>query len=236
MILTVLLLSKLYSNPQPELLEDPFRKALDQSMKTNILSSLAEEEKEKKENDIYSQMSFANEDIPLEKVNVKSKLNKYLNKFAYLKRSSHQIHRQADKLLPRIAKILRSYGIPEDFKYIAVVESSLNPGTTSHKGAGGYWQFMPATAKLYGLRVNGKVDDRLDLNKSTHAAARYLKYLYGEFGDWTLVAAAYNVGDGSLKSSIRRQNKDNYYDLKLNSETGSYLYKIISMKTILEKS
>lgn len=210
---------------------DPFRKALDHSMKANISETLAKKEAE---NDPYSQLSFAETDIPWEEVTVQKKLDKYLSRFAYLKKPSHHIHKKADQLLPRIAKILKSYGVPEDFKYIAVVESSLNPKTTSHKGAGGYWQFMPATARLYGLKVNGSVDERLDLIKSTHAAAKYLKSLHKEFGDWTLAAAAYNVGGGSLRASLRRQKKDNYYDLKLNSETAAYVYKIISMKAILE--
>jgi len=234
-ILTVLLLSKLYSNPQTELLEDPFRKALDQSMKANVSQTLAEK-KNKEIQMISNQVNFADENVPLEEERVKRKLDKYLKQFAYLKKSSHHIHRKADVLLPKISKILQSYGIPDDFKYIAVVESSLNPGTTSHKGAGGYWQFIPSTARLYGLKVNGKVDDRLDLHKSTHAAARYIKSLYKEFGDWTLVAAAYNVGGNRLKSSLRKQNKDSYYDLQLNAETASYVYKIISMKTILDQS
>jgi len=234
MILTVMLLSKLYSNPQPEL-SDPFRKALNHSIKSNVDNVLAESKK-KAENDFYYHLSFANDSIPFEQKGVKQKLDKYLAKFAYLKRSSHHIHKKADQLLPRIAKILKSYGVPEDFKYIAVVESSLNPKTTSHKGAGGYWQFMPATARLYGLRVNANVDDRLDLIKSTHAAAKHLKILHDQFGDWTLAAAAYNIGGARLKSSLRKQKKDNYYDLALNSETATYVYKIISMKTILENS
>lgn len=233
-LLTFMLLSKLYSNPQPEVVGDPFRKALNHSMIDNVATTL-ETSKKDSEDDFYANLSFAEENIPLEQEKVKRKLDLYLRKFSYLERSSHYIHKKADKLLPRISAILKSYGIPDDFKYVAVVESSLNPGTTSHKGAGGYWQFMPATARLYGLRVNGSVDDRLDLTKSTHAAARYLKSLYKEFGDWTLVAAAYNVGGGSLRNSLKRQRKDNYYDLRLNAETGSYVYKIISMKTILEK-
>ncbi len=232
-LLMVMLLSNTYSKPQPDL-ADPFRKALGQSMHDNVSETVEASKKEAAENEFYNRISFAEENIPLEEVAVKRKLDKYLSRFAYLKMPSHHIHRKADKMLPRIAKILKSYGVPEDFKYIAVVESSLNPQTTSHKGAGGYWQFMPATARLYGLKVNGSVDERLDLVKSTHAAAKYLKSLYKEFGDWTLAAAAYNVGGGSLRSSLRRQKKDNYYDLKLNSETAAYVYKIISMKTVLE--
>lgn len=198
-LLMLMLMSNLYSKPQPET-ADPFRKALDLSMRANIADAMATNKKEA-EDDIYSRISFAETDIPLEEVTVKKKLDKYLSRFAYLKKPTHQIHRKADQLLPRIAKILKSYGVPEDFKYIAVVESSLNPKTTSHKGAGGYWQFMPATARLYGLKVNGSVDERLDLIKSTHAAAKYLKSLHKEFGDWTLAAAAYNVG-GDRKSVV----------------------------------
>ena len=225
----LMLMSNLYSKPQPEM-ADPFRKALDHSMKANVAETIAA----KKEADPYGHLSFAETEIPLKEVTVQKKLDKYLSRFAYLKKPTHHIHKKADQLLPRIAKILKSYGVPEDFKYIAVVESSLNPKTTSHKGAGGYWQFMPATARLYGLKVNGSVDERLDLIKSTHAAAKYLKSLHDEFGDWTLAAAAYNVGGGSLRASLRRQKKDNYYDLKLNSETAAYVYKIISMKAVLE--
>jgi soluble lytic murein transglycosylase-like protein len=180
-------------------------------------------------------ITFADDNPPLENKSVKQKLDKYLSRLSYKRQQSYNLHRSADKYLPQIAKILATYGIPEDFKYIPLVESGLNPKITSHKGAGGYWQFMPATARLYGLKVTGAVDERKDFVKSTHAAARYLKSLYEEFGDWTLVAAAYNVGGGSLKSAMRRQNEDNYYNLKLNSETGSYVYKLISMKEVIEK-
>lgn len=180
-------------------------------------------------------LSFADESVPVERSLVKQKLGKYLRIFSYKKQQSYQMHEKADKYLPKIAAILKSYDIPEDFKYIPLVESGLNPQITSHKGAGGYWQFMPATARLYGLRVNNRVDERLDFEKSTHAAAKYLKALYDEFGDWTLVAAAYNVGGGSLKKSIKKQGVEDYYRLKLNSETGSYVYKLISVKEVIEK-
>lgn len=179
-------------------------------------------------------LTFAEESVPTENATVKSRLGKYLARFSFKKTGSHEMHRNADKYLPKIAKILQSYDIPEDFKYIPIVESGLDPRVSSHKGAGGYWQFMPATARLYGLKVNGKVDERKDFVKSTHAAARYIKDLYEQFGDWTLVAAAYNVGGGSLKSSIRRQKNDNYYTMRLNGETASYVYKIISVKEVIE--
>lgn len=186
------------------------------------------------ENEKLNILSFAEESVPVERSSVKQKLGKYLTIFSFKKQQSYQMHEKADKYLPKIAEILESYGIPEDFKYIPLVESGLNPKITSHKGAGGYWQFMPATARLYGLRVDAKVDERRNFEKSTHAAARYLKSLYAQFGDWTLVAAAYNVGSGSLRGSIRRQGVDDYYRLRLNAETGSYVYKLISMKQVIE--
>lgn len=179
-------------------------------------------------------LTFANENIPMDRTSVRQKIGKYLSKFSFKKQQSYQMHKKANKYLPQIAAILKSHGIPEDFKYIPIVESGLDPSVTSNKGAGGYWQFMPATARLYGLRVNGKVDEREDFVKSTHAAAKYLKALYEEFGDWTLVAAAYNVGGGSLKASMRRQNQEDYFKLRLNSETGSYVYKLVSVKEVIE--
>lgn len=231
-ILFGVLLSKLYSNPQDDHLKEVFKKQMmeyaikKKAEKDSILQAQSEPQ--------YREVSFADECPPMELQSVKQKLGKYLSRFSFKNKKSYKLHEKADQHLPRIAAILKMYGIPEDFKYIPLVESGLDPAITSHKGAGGYWQFMPATARLFGLKVNGKVDERLNLEKSTHAAARYIKYLYSEFGDWTLVAAAYNVGGGSLKSSMRRQGEENYYKLRLNSETGSYVYKLISVKEIIE--
>lgn len=211
--------------------DNPYKKVMiehAERMKKEKLLNLSGEEKK------VNSLSFAEEAVPVERSLVKQKLGKYLTIFSFKKQQSYQMHERADKYLPKIAAVLKSYDIPEDFKYIPLVESGLNPSVKSHKGAGGYWQFMPATARLYGLRVDGKIDERLDFEKSTHAAAKYLKSLYAEFGDWTLVAAAYNVGGGSLKGSIRRQGIDDYYRLRLNAETGSYVYKLVSVKQVIE--
>ncbi|WP_245893563.1 lytic transglycosylase domain-containing protein [Sphingobacterium gobiense] len=189
---------------------------------------------EKQKEVYYRSVKFANKRVPLHRPSVERKFERYLTNFSFRKQQTYSLHKKAEQHLPKIAAILASYGIPEDFKYVPLIESDMNPQITSHKGAGGYWQFMPATARLYGLKVNGSVDERKDLIKSTHAAARYLKSLYKEFGDWTLVAAAYNVGGGSLKSSIRRQGTNDYYNLRLNNETGTYVYKLVSMKQVIE--
>ncbi len=232
MVLSVMLLSKLYSNAKLESEKDPIKKVLLEQLdkKRKLIALSPEKQKEA----YYSSITFANERVPLANVSVETKFEKYLARFSFRKQQSYDLHKKAEKHLPQIAAILKSYGIPEDFKYIPLIESDMSPDVVSHKGAGGYWQFMPATARLYGLKVGAGVDERRDLIKSTHAAARYIKSLHKEFNDWTLAAAAYNVGGGSLRASIRRQGVANYYGLKLNQETGAYVYKLLSVKQVIE--
>jgi len=227
-----MLLSKLYTSANSSAKKDPIRKALLEQVEKKRKAAAMTPEKQKKA--YYQSIRFANKQLPLHKHTVETKFERYLATFSYRKQQSYEMHAKAAKHLPKIASILKSYGIPEDFKYVPLIESDMNPQITSHRGAGGYWQFMPATARLYGLKVGGKYDERKDLIKSTHAAARYLKSLYREFEDWTLVAAAYNVGGGSLKAAIRRQGTSDYYKLRLNQETGSYIYKLASVKQVIE--
>ena len=180
-----------------------------------------------------AQLEFAEETLPIGDTKVNSKMKRTLASFSYGNLQTTRLHRKAAEWFPVIEPILDAYGIPNDFKYIALVESGLRGGV-SPKGAAGYWQFMPGTARMYGLKVNNKVDERYNLKKSTAAAAKYLKELYSVFDSWTLVAAAYNVGDGHMKRQINRQKQDNYFKMKLNRETGAYVYKLISVKEILE--
>lgn len=232
LVFSMMILSKLYSTPHVTSKKDPIRKALlEQVEKQKKAMNLSPE---KRKEAYYRSIMFANEQVPLHDPMVEQKFKRYLTNFSFRKQQSYDLHKKAEKHLPKIASILKAYGIPEDFKYVPMIESDMNPRTTSHKGAGGYWQFMPETARLYGLKVNGDIDERKDLIKSTHAAARYLKSLYKEFNDWTLVAAAYNVGGGALKNSIRRQGINDYYYLSLNKETGTYVYKLVSMKQVIE--
>ncbi|MXV51790.1 transglycosylase SLT domain-containing protein [Pedobacter sp. HMF7647] len=180
-----------------------------------------------------SRLNFANEDLPVGDPKVNYKVYKALKNHSYEKIQTTKLHRKAMQWFPVIEPILRIYGIPEDFKYIPLVESGLQAGT-SPKGASGYWQFMPGTARNYGLRVNSAVDERQDMRKSTVAACKYLNEMYKSLKSWTLVAAAYNLGDVKLLRQINRQNQDNYFKLKLNRETGSYIYNLVSMKQIIE--
>lgn len=181
----------------------------------------------------FNSLTFANEGLPLGDQRIKSKMNASLQAHSYANLQTSRLHKQAEKWFPIIEPILKKYGIPADFKYMPLVESGLKGGT-SPKGASGYWQFMPQTARDFGLRVNSEVDERQNIKKSTIAAAIYLKSLYSEFDSWTLAAAAYNIGEGSLKRQINKQNQDNYFKMRLNRETASYVYKLISMKEIIE--
>ncbi len=180
-----------------------------------------------------AQLEFANETLPLGDNRIAGKMKQALASYGYQNLQTNRLHRKAAEWFPIIEPILAAYGIPNDFKYMPLVESGLQSGT-SPKGAAGFWQFMPGTARMYGLKVNGSIDERKNLRKSTIAACKYMKELHGIFNSWTLVAAAYNVGDVHMKRQINKQNQDNYFKLKLNRETGAYVYKLISMKEILE--
>ena len=183
--------------------------------------------------DTNNDYSFANEALPVN-ASVYRKLQRSIKKHSYGHIQSNILHAKALKLFPIIEPILKAHGIPEDFKYLPLVESGLKEGT-SPKGAAGLWQFMPGTARTYGLKVNKKVDERKNVEKSTIAACRYLNELYKEFNSWTLAAAAYNNGSVKLGRAINKQSEDNYFMMKLNRETGNYVYSILAMKEIIVK-
>lgn len=206
-------------------------KNLSKEEKTTVKDTITTHTKEPKS--LMAQLNFADETLPAGDARVEKKMKKTLAAHYFSNLQTNKLHRKAAEWFPIIEPILAAYGIPADFKYMALVESGLHSGVSS-KGAAGVWQFMPGTARTYGLKVNGSTDERNNLRKSTVAAAKYIKDLYDIFDSWTLVAAAYNVGDGSMRRAINAQNQDNYFKMKLNSETGSYVYKLISMKQIME--
>ncbi len=177
--------------------------------------------------------SFADEKLPTNDAFVKHKLQHSLQKHNFKTLGTSILQTRAAQLFPIIEPILKAYGIPDDFKYIPLVESGLDGGTTSSKGARGLWQFMPGTARNYGLRVNANEDERMNLKKSTVAACRYIRGLYAEFNSWTLAAAAYNNGSVKLRHAINNQNEDNYFLMHLNSETAAYVYSLVAMKAII---
>jgi membrane-bound lytic murein transglycosylase D len=185
-------------------------------------------------NTAENDLNFADEAIPVNDKRVDRKMKTTLQKHGFSCIQSNVLQRKAEKLFPIIVPILKAYGIPEDFKYIPLVESGLCDGI-SPRGAAGLWQFMPGTARTYGLKVGHGVDERLNIKRSTVAACKYIKELYGEFNSWTLAAAAYNNGEIKLQKQIHKQNEDNYFRMHLNRETGVYVYNLIAMKEIISK-
>ncbi|MBW2523439.1 MAG: transglycosylase SLT domain-containing protein [Deltaproteobacteria bacterium] len=145
--------------------------------------------------------------------------------------------RKSGRYRDAVVKLLRHYQMPEDVYWLALVESAFNPEAYSWAGAAGLWQFMPATARIYGLTVNRRVDERLDPERSTHAALRHLKDLHQRFGAWELAFAAYNMGYGGLLASIRKYNTNDYWELRrleaaLPYETALYVPKIVAMAVV----
>lgn len=189
-----------------------------------------------KPSDIYCPDSFAlaGEQVPLERVDVTEAFKRELITNTYLHSSTIQILKKAPRFFPIIEPILKEEGIPDDFKYLAVIESSLNPLAISHAGAVGLWQLMSGTAKELGLEVTKEVDERYHIEKSTRAACAYLKKAYQKFGSWTMAAASYNGGMNGLSRQMKIQKEDNFYDLLLNTETGRYVYRLLALKQIIE--
>lgn len=179
-------------------------------------------------------ITFAGEEVPLEIEDVRESLDRELLVNTYWQSQGLLFHKRANRWFPVIEPILAEQGVPDDFKYLAVIESGLD-NVVSPAGATGYWQIMKETGREFGLEINNEVDERYHVEKSTVAACKYLKAAYARYGSWTMAAASYNVGMYGLAKQVDRQKADNYYDLLLNSETGRYLYRTIAIKEILSK-
>lgn len=178
-------------------------------------------------------VSFAGEELPLKDPEVRERFEREIYVNAYWESNAILLMKRANKFLPTIEKILKEQGVPEDFKYLAMAESGLL-NVVSPAGARGFWQFMDATAKEYNLEVSKDVDERYHLEKATVAACRYLKKAYASFGNWTSVAASYNMGISGLSKRKNEQRHNNYYDLWLNEETSRYIFRIVAFKELFE--
>ena len=179
--------------------------------------------------------SLAGERVPLERIDVTEAFKKELIVNTYLHSHTIQVLKHAPRYFHTIEPILKEEGVPDDFKYLAVIESSLNPLAGSYAGAVGIWQLMSGTAKELGLEVSNDVDERYHLEKATRAACAYLKKAYQKFGSWTLAAASYNGGMNMLSKQQDRQKETNFYDLLLGEETGRYVYRLLALKQIMEE-
>ena len=178
-------------------------------------------------------LKFAGEKVPLDVYYVREGLDREILSNMYWHTNTILNMKRAYRFFPVIEPILKRHNIPDDFKYLCVIESNLM-NVTSPAKAQGYWQFIKATGKKYGLEISEEIDMRNSLEASTEAACKFLKALYNQFGSWTLAAAAYNCGENGLQRQLNLQEVNNYYDLRLNSETARYVYRIMAMKLIMQ--
>jgi hypothetical protein len=177
--------------------------------------------------------TFAGQKISLRDPDAQERFDREMLTNVYWQSQTILFIKRANRFFPSIERILRQQGIPLDFKYLAIAESGLQQ-VVSPAGAAGYWQFLDKTGKRYGLEITEEVDERYNIEKSTLAACKYFKEAYAQFGDWALVAASYNMGIEGVKRQVRSQSIKKYEDLYLNTETSRYLFRILSIKEILE--
>ena len=203
----------------------------------------AETPRERKENpyqwhapELPGRMDFAGEPVPLDKWDVKERLDRELLFNYYWQNNVLFVLKMSNRYFPVIEERLKVNGVPDDFKYLCIAESNLLANATSRVGAVGFWQFMEDTAPAYNLEVNKQVDQRRDVIASTDAACKYLKVAYNKFGSWTAAAASYNCGQGGFATQANLQKTKYYYDLLLPEETNRYIFRILAFKHLVENA
>jgi len=177
-------------------------------------------------------LQFANEKVPLNLPDIKERVDREFLVNTYWQSNGFLMFKRAHKYFPVIEKILAEEGVPDDFKYLAVIESGLT-NAVSPAGAKGFWQIMKTTGREYDLEINSNVDERYHLEKATHVACKYLKDAKEKLGSWTLAAASYNAGMTGMRKRLTQQKVNSYYDLLLGSETSRYVPRIIAVKYIM---
>ena len=207
------------------------------SSTTKEAEDISHQEKFQRDYKIYSlnipeTFDLAGENVPLQLIDVREKLDRELLVNTYWQSNTLLYIKRSRKWFPVIEPVLKENGIPEDFKYLALIESGLTP-IVSPAGAEGFWQIMEGTGKELGLEINNEVDERYHVEKATKAACKYLNEAYEKYNNWTLAAASYNMGRNGLDRQLERQQVDNYYDLLLNEETARYVFRMLAAKMIL---
>lgn len=180
-----------------------------------------------------SQDDLAGEHVPLGTFGVRERLDRELVVNAYHHSSTMLYFKRAARWFPVMEPILKEKGLPDDLKYLAIIESGLDQ-VVSPAGAAGFWQFMKGTAPQYGLQVTSEIDERFHVEKATRAACDYLLEAKAEFGSWALAAASYNMGKAGVRRELKQQGVSEYWDLHLNSETARYVYRLLAIKAIFE--
>ena len=182
---------------------------------------------------VPSHLDFAGERMPLENPDILERMDRELLVNTYWQSNGLLMFKRAQKYFPIIEPILAKHGVPDDIKYLAVIESGLT-NASSPAGAKGVWQILKGTGREFGLEVNTNIDERYNLVKATEVACEYLKKSKERLGSWTLAAAAYNAGNTGMSRRLDEQKVNTYYDLLLGEETGRYVFRIVALKEILK--
>ena len=180
------------------------------------------------------QAEFAGSVIHFDTTEKYERMDRELMSFTYMHTTSTLMLKRSGRYFPQVEPVLKKYGIPDDFKYLMVIESNLDPKALSVAGAAGLWQFTKGTAKDFGLVVDSEVDERYNIEKETEAACKYLQRAFELFGDWATVAASYNCGIGGMVRRVAEQRQNSFFDLWLPEETSRYVYRIIAAKMMFE--
>lgn len=178
-------------------------------------------------------MTFCGEEVPLDLFFVRERLERELMVNSYRHSATILQLKRTTRWFPVMEPIMEQYGLPEDFKYLAMIESELTNAVSPSKAVG-FWQFLEETGKVYGLEINKQVDMRYNVEKETVAACKYLKDSYRKFGSWISAAAAFNCGNGRITKTMEEQRVDSYFDMLLPEETQRYVYRILALKLITE--
>ena len=181
---------------------------------------------------VPDKITFAGQAIDLLRYDHRERMDRELMSFTYMHSTTMLMVKRANRYFPVIEPILKANGLPDDFKYLAVIESNLNPLAKSPAGAAGLWQFMSATGREFGLEVNENVDERYHIEKATVAACKYFKQAYAKYGDWIAVSAAYNAGQARISSQLEKQLASHAMDLWLVEETSRYMFRLLAAKEI----
>ena len=184
--------------------------------------------------DIPMSVTFASEKVSFDRLDMAERLDRELTSIIYGQTTTELCFKRANRYFPVLAKILKEQGVPLDFLYLAVTESSMDFNAYSSAKAAGMWQLLAGTGRDYGLEVTDEVDERFDPEKSTVAACKYLKAAYKKYGHWPTVAASYNAGMQKISNELSKQKVDNSFDLFLVQETSRYVFRIIAYKLVME--
>lgn len=184
---------------------------------------------------VPEQVEFCGEVLSLDRLDLRERFDREINTFTYLHSSTMLYFKRANRYFPIIEPILKANGIPEDFKYLCVIESNLDTRALSTAKAAGLWQFMESTGKQYGLEITAEVDERYHIEKATEAACKYFQDAYNRFGNWINAAASYNAGMGRISENARTQYVDSALDMLLVSETSRYVFRILAIKELFSR-